>query len=142
MEAAKSIAVSKPPYKKKPFFLTGLNSAGALIVDDKGNLYASTNGPSTPAALVRYNADNIKPGAKPNIADPAGLPPNSYLATFTFDAKGDLYVANCGAPSTSAAGIDVYPLATKKFSSKLAPSVIYTNGYITSAGCAWGIAIN
>ncbi|MBV8149710.1 MAG: hypothetical protein JO092_11500 [Candidatus Eremiobacteraeota bacterium] len=138
--SSNSIAVLKPPYKGKPFFLTGLTNAGAVAADNDGNLYASTNGPSSAPALVRYNANNIKKGAKPDIIDTAGLPANSYLAGFAFTSKGDLYVANCG--NAGSAGIDVYPLSKKTFSAHLRPSVEYTNADITGAGCAWGIAIH
>ncbi len=134
-----SIGVLKPPYKQKDtYFLTGLTSSGGLAFDKTGNLYASTNGPSTSPALVRYNAGNLKSGAKPNIVDPTGLPGNSYLASLAFTANGDLYIANCGGTP----GIDVYPLGSKQFGSKLAPSVQYTNADITGAGCAWGIAVH
>ncbi|HET6276256.1 MAG TPA: hypothetical protein VFE16_10040 [Candidatus Cybelea sp.] len=135
-----SIAVSQPPYKGKPYFLTGLTSAGALGFDSHGNLYASSNGPTSSPALVRYSADNLKKGAKPSIADSAGLPADSYLAALDFTAKGDLYIANCGGPGSP--GIDVYPLSSNAFSSKLAPSLEYTNDDITSQGCAWGIAVH
>lgn len=135
-----SIAVLKPPYNGKPYFLTGLAKSGGLAFDKNGNLYASINGTSPTTALVRYNADNLKKGAKPNIVDSAGLPASSYLASLAFTAKGDLYVANCG--NTGSAGIDVYPLGSKQFGSKLAPSVEYTNADIAGAGCAWGIAVH
>lgn len=138
--SSESISVLKAPYTGKTYFLTGLTSAGALGFDSHGNLYASTNGPTSSPALVRYNADNLKKGAKPNILDSTGLPADSYLATLDFTAKGDLYVANCGGPGSP--GIDVYPLASKTFSSKLAPSLEYTNDDITSQGCAWGIAVH
>lgn len=138
--SAQSIAVEKPPYKAQPYFLTGLTNSGGLAFDQNGNLYASNNGSSTTPALVRYNADNLKSGAKPNIVDPTGLPASSYLASLAFTAKGDLYAANCG--NAGSAGIDVYPLSTKEFGPKLAPSVEYTNADITGAGCAWGIAVH
>ncbi|HEX3671682.1 MAG TPA: hypothetical protein VHT92_08270 [Candidatus Cybelea sp.] len=138
--SSQSIAVEKPPYTGQPYFLTGLTSSGGLGFDSHGNLYASSNGSSSTPALVRYDADNLKSGAKPNIVDPAGLPASSYLSSLAFTAKGDLYIANCG--NAGSAGIDVYPLGTKQFSSKLAPSVEYTNADITGAGCAWGIAVH
>ncbi len=134
-----SIAVVKPPYKKRDtYFLDGLTSPGGLTFDSNGNLYASTN-PSSGAALVRYNSNHLKKGATPSIVDPTGLPTGSYLAAYAFAPNGDLYVANCGGASSD--GIDVYPTGTQKFSSKLSPSVIYTNSDIQQAGCAWGIAI-
>jgi hypothetical protein len=138
--STESIAVEKPPYKQQPYFLTGLTKSGALGLDQSGNLYASINGSSTTPALVRYNADNLKSGAKPNVIDSTGLPAGSYLASLAFTAKGDLYAANCG--NAGSAGIDVYPLSSKKFGSTLAPSVEYTNADITGAGCAWGIAVH
>lgn len=134
-----SIAVIKPPYKKKDlYFLNGLTSPGGLAFDGKGNLYASSN-PSSGAALVRYGSNDLQKGDTPSIEDFTGLPSGSYLASYAFAPNGDLYVANCG--STASAGIDVYPTGTRKFSSKLAPSVLYTNADIAQAGCAWGIAI-
>lgn len=135
-----SIGVLKPPYKGKPYFLTGLTKSGALGFDQHGNLYASSNGSTSSPALVRYNADNLKSGAKPNVVDSAGLPAGSYLASLAFTAKGDLYAANCG--NAGSAGIDVYPLSTKQFGPKLAPSVEYTNADISGTGCAWGIAVH
>jgi|GEM_PF-3176474 len=132
-----SIAVATPPYKHEPYFLNGLTAPGGLMFDKSGNLYASSNG-SAPA-LVRYNSNNLKNGATPNIVDPTGLPASSYEAAFAFTAKGDLYAANCGNSGT--AGLDVWPLSAKKFTSKLPPSVQYTNADLQSVGCAWGIAI-
>jgi sugar lactone lactonase YvrE len=133
----KSIAVFKAPISNKtPFYLNGLNGPGGLIFDKKGNLYASNNGGS-PAAIVRYDSNHLAKGDKPSISDPKGLPSGTYEADFALSPTGDLYFANCG----SSPGVDVYPTSKKAFSSKLAPSVLYTNSYITGAGCAWGIAI-
>ena len=132
-----SIAVTKPPYTHKPYFLNGLTSPGGLAFDKDGNLYASTNGAKP--AVVRYNSIALKSGATPSIIDPTGLPPNSYEAAFAFTASGDLYAANCG--NAGSAGINVWPLSKNRFNPKLAPSVIYTNAQIQAAGCAWGIAI-
>ena len=134
-----SIGVLAPPYNGNPYFFNGLKSPGGLIFDNEGNLYSSTNGASG-AALVRYDSNNLQSGATPNAVDPAGLPSGSYLSSFAFAANGDLYVANCG--KASSAGIDVYPLGSQKLTSKLEPSVEYANSDITSAACAWGIAIH
>jgi len=134
---SRSIAVEKPPYKASPYYLEGLMYPGGLIFDKHGNLYASTNG--TPPAVVRYNSNHLQSGDKPNIVDPTGVPAGSYEAAFALTAKGDLYAANCGNAKT--AGIDVWPLGSKTFSARLAPSVLYTNSNLRLVGCAWGIAI-
>jgi hypothetical protein len=133
-----SIGVLKPPYKGKPYFLNGLTAPGGLAFDKQGDLYASTNASST-QGVVRYDSNDLKSGDTPSIVDSTGIPSGSYEAAFAFTAGGDLYAANCGPPG--AAGIDVWPLSKKRFSSSLAPSVRYTNSDITQAGCAWGIAI-
>ena len=132
-----SIGVLAKPYTGKPFWLNGLHSPGGLAFDKSGNLYASTNG-SAPA-VVRYNSNDLSNGDTPSIVDSAGLPAGSYGAAFAFTANGSLYAANCGNDST--AGIDVWPLSKKKFSSTLRPSVLYSNADVQEAGCAWGIAI-
>jgi sugar lactone lactonase YvrE len=132
-----SIAVAKPPYTSSPYFLDGLNSPGSLAFDRAGNLFSSSNGSA--AAVVRYDASDLKKGAKPSVVDPAGLPSSSYMSAFAFTSTGDLYVANCG--NSGSAGIDVYPTSRKQFSADLKPSVLYTNADIQGAGCAWGIAI-
>jgi sugar lactone lactonase YvrE len=129
-----SIAVFKTPISnKQPYFLNGLGSPGGLIFDKAGNLYASDGSPS---AVARYNANNLKSGAKPNIIDKTGVS-QAYASDFAISASGDLYFANCGA----SASIIAYPTGTKPFNSKLAPFVNFTDSYITGAGCAWGIAI-
>ncbi len=133
-----SIGVFAPPYTKKPYFLNGLTGTGGLAFDKHGNLYASSNGSST-QAVVRYDSTNLKSGDTPSIVDTTGIPASTYEAAFAFTAQGDLYAANCG--GSAADGIDVWPLSKKPFSSKLAPSVLYTNSDVTQAGCAWGIAI-
>jgi hypothetical protein len=69
--------------------------------------------------------------------DSAGLKGAPYAANFAWDASGNLYVADCG----NAANVRVYPLATKRFSSKLSPSVTHRNASLKTIGCAWGIAI-
>lgn len=132
-----SIAVDAKPYTGSPYFLDGLNKPGSLRFDKNGNLYSSTNG-SSGAALVRYDKNDLKSGDTPSIVDATGLPSSSYLSAFAFTSTGDLYVANCG--NSNSAGIDVYPTSRKQFSSKLAPSLLYSNADIEGAGCAWGIA--
>ena len=132
-----SIAVVKPPYTGQPYFLNGLTAPGGLAFDNAGNLYASSNG-STPA-VVRYNKKHLKSGDQPSVADLTGLGATTYEASFAFAANGDLYAANCGNNGT--AGIQVWPLGTKNFSSHLKPAVSYTNKKILQDGCAWGIAI-
>jgi sugar lactone lactonase YvrE len=133
----KSVAVVKPPYTGKPYFLNGLAAPGGLAFDSDGNLYASNNG-STPA-VVRYNKNHLRSGDTPSIVDSARLAAETYEASFAFNATGDLYAANCGNNGT--AGIQVWPLSLKRFSPHLKPSVRYTNRKIQRDGCAWGIAI-
>ena len=131
-----SIAIFGAPIKNKPpGFLDGLHGEGGLIFDRHGNLYASSDG--NPTAIARYNSDDLKNGDTPSILDSTKLPNEAYESDFALSAKGDLYFANCGTDPS----IDVYPTSKKAFSSKLAPSVVYTDSYITGAGCAWGIAI-
>jgi hypothetical protein len=134
-----SIAIFRAPIaNNQPKYLQGASAPGGLIFDKHGNLYASDN-TSTLNAIVRYNSSDLKPGSKPSIVDKTGLPKQSYEADFALSAKGDLYLANCG--NAGSAGVDVYPTSTKPFTSKLAPSVIYGNSYVSGVGCAWGIAI-
>lgn len=136
-----SIAVAPPPYTNKSavYYLTGLTSPGNLLFDSSGNLYASTNGASG-AGLARYDSDNLASGAVPNVVDYTGLPSGSYLASFAFTSDGDLYAANCGNIRT--AGIDIYPLGTKKLTKRLAPLRAFTDSKIVKARCVWGIAIH
>ena len=132
----KSIAIFPTPISnKKPHYLDGLVGEGGLIFDAKGNLYASSDG--NPTAIARYNSNDLASGDKPSIVDSTGLPDEGYESDFALTATGNLYFANCG----TSPSIFVYPTSTKTFSSKLAPSVDYTNTNITKAGCAWGIAI-
>jgi len=138
-DGANSIAVFKTPISnKKPFYLAGLDGPGGLMFDAKGNLYASSNGGSS-VGIARYNSGNLAKGDKPSILDSAGFPTGSYESDFALTKAGDLYYANCG--NASSVGVYVYPTSKKAFSSKLSPSVAYTNTYLQSAGCAWGIAI-
>jgi hypothetical protein len=132
-----SITVYKAPIssKTKPYFLDGLIYPGALAFDKDGNLYASTNGPSY-SATVRYDSDDLKSGSFPSIVDRLGLY-HAYGTSFAFGASGDLYVANCG----SGASVFVYPTGEKPFSSKLPPSLDYTDYQIEVTRCVWGIAV-
>lgn len=137
-----SIAVVKPPYSGSPYFLNGVSKPAGLAFDKAGNLYASTCGgctASATAAVVRYDSNGLKSGDSPSIVDPTGLPASSYLASFAFTAKGDLYAANCG--NSGSAGVDVYPTSEKAFTAHLAPSVEYKDSAMSAAGCAWGIAV-
>jgi hypothetical protein len=136
----KSIAVYRAPLTEAsvPKFLKGLTQPGGLTFDPRGDLYASSNPPHGPgAAIVRYDARHLMPGAKPSIVDKAGLTGNPYESNFAWDASGNLYVADCG----SSANVRVYPLATKPFSPKLSASVTHRNASLTTIGCAWGLAI-
>ena len=139
----KSIAVFKAPITSASvpaFFLNGLNYPGGLIFDAQGNLYASSQPSGGQSLIVRYNSNNLTSGAVPNIVNPTGLGRQNYEAAFAFDAAGNLFVADCGAPNNGA-GIRSYPTGTTPFSSTLAPSATYTNATINSIGCVWGIAI-
>ena len=138
-----SIAVFTAPVTSSStpaFFLNGLRAPGGLIFDAQGNLYASSNPPAAQHTIVRYNSNNLLSGAVPNIVNPTGLGTANYEAAFTFDAAGNLYVADCGAPNNGA-GIRSYPTGTNLFSATLAPSATYTNSNINTVGCVWGITI-
>lgn len=134
-----SIAVDAPPYNTYPFFLSGLTSPGNLAFDKNGNLYTSSNA-YPQASIVRYNSNDLQSGDTPSIVDTTGIPSASFMSSFAFDAKGNLYAANCG--GASVAGVAMYPTGKKPFSSKLAPTVTYTNSEIESAACVWGIAVH
>jgi sugar lactone lactonase YvrE len=138
--STRSIAVYDAPISEAsvPTFLKGLIAPGGLTFDKQGDLYASSN-PSNGkgAAIVRYDAGKLKPGAKPSVVDKAGLKGGPYEANFAWDASGNLYVADCG----SIANVRVYPLATKAFTSKLSPSVTHRDASFDEVECAWGLAI-
>ena len=137
-----SIAVFRAPVtntSSPAFYLNGLVAPGGLIFDAQGNLYASSHQTAQPKAIVRYNSNNLVSGARPNIVNTLG-PTQGYEAAFAFDAAGNLYVADCGAPGNGA-GIRSYSTATSPFSSTMVPSATYTNATINSIGCVWGIAI-
>ncbi len=139
-----SIAVFTAPVTSASvpaFYLNGLTGPGGLIFDAQGNLYASNHPNGGQTSIVRFNSNNLVSGALPNIVDPTGLGTQNYEAAFAFDAAGNLFVADCGAPSNGA-GIRSYPTATTPFSSTLAPSATYTNSTINTIGCVWGIAIH
>jgi hypothetical protein len=139
-----SIAVFTAPVTSASapaYHLNGLYAPGTVQFDSHGNLYASTGSSSNQTGIARYNSNNLMSGAMPDIVDQTGLGTQNYGAAFTFDALGNLFVADCGAP-TNGAGIRSYPTATTPFSSTLAPSATYTNSTINSIGCVWGIAIH
>jgi hypothetical protein len=102
----------------------------------RGNLYAMDQDTSY-SAVARYNANDLKPGAKPSIVDKYGLPGAFSPVDFSLSSDGDLYVTNCSGYS----GVIVFPTSRKPFSSALAPSVIYRNSVIQTNACVWGIAI-
>ena len=138
-----SIAVFKAPITSASvpaFYLNGLTGPGGLIFDAQGNLYASNHPNGGQKSIVRYNSNNLVSGALPNIINPTGLGTQNYEAAFAFDAAGNLFVADCGAPNAGA-GIRSYPTATSAFSATLAPSATYTNASINTVGCVWGITI-
>jgi hypothetical protein len=130
-----SIAVYTTPSNRQPYFLTGLQRPGGLIFDAAGNLYASDNSKSL-SAIVRYNSDHLKAGAKPDVVDSTGLS-GTFEESFALTSAGDLYFSNCG----THASVYWYPTSKKPFTSSLAPSLDYTNRYINSVRCVWGIAI-
>lgn len=138
-----SIAVFTAPVTSASvpaYYLNGLWFPGTILFDSHGNLYASTGSTSHQTGIARYNSNNLMSGATPDILDQTGLGINNYGAAFTFDAAGNLFVADCGNNGT--AGIRSYPVASTPFSSTLTPSATYTNAKISSVGCVWGIAIH
>ncbi|HEY6325217.1 MAG TPA: hypothetical protein VIW73_01700 [Candidatus Cybelea sp.] len=131
-----SIAVfAAPASNRPPYFLNGLHQPGGLIFDAAGNLYGSDNFSSF-SAIVRYNSNNLKAGARPDIVDRTSLTEIAER-NFALTSSGDLYFTNCGVHPS------VYRYATsrKPFTAKLAPSIDYTNNQIRAVGCVWGIAI-
>ena len=138
--STRSIAMYDAPISEAsvPTFLKGLPGPGGLTFDKHGDLYASSNSSKGEgAAIVRYDAGDLKPGAKPSVIDKAGLEGEPYEANFAWDASGNLYVADCG----SDANVRVYPLATKPFTSKLSPSITHRDPSFDTDECAWGLAI-
>lgn len=133
-----SVAIfSKPIKNSKPKYLDGLYNPTGLIFDKKGNLYAMDDSTTAVHAVVRYDGNELKPGAKPSVVNDHGLPGAFSPVDFALSGDGDLYLTNC----SSYAGIIVFPTSTKAFTNTLSPSVIYTNSYTLGVGCAWGIAI-
>lgn len=133
---SKAIAVFKAPISNRtPYYLKGAAGPAGLVFDGSGNLFVSVN--AATGAIAEYASDNLKPGDKPSVIDSTGIAANAYGADLAFDAAGNLYDADCG----DTAGIYSYPTATKKFTSKLAPS-FYSNSGIETIGCVWGIAIH
>ena len=130
-----SVAVfTAPVSNRQPYFLNGLDNPVGLAFDAAGNLYASDNYASL-SAIVRYDSDHLKAGARPDVVNMTALH-EIFEADFAFTASGDLYFTNCGTfPS-----IDWYPTSRQPFTARLAPSVSYSDDAI-DAGCAWGIAI-
>jgi len=138
--STRSIAMYRAPITEAstPKFLKGLVYPGGLTVDGNGDLYASTNPLNGKgAAIVRYDAGDLKAGAKPSVVDKAGLTGIPYEANFAWDASGNLYVADCG----SVANVRIYPLATRAFTSKLAASVTHRDPAFDQVECAWGLAV-
>lgn len=115
--------------------LTGVNAPFDVAFDKSGNLYSS--GTLAAQGVAMWNANNLGPGATPNVFDHTGLSAGFSLQQLTFDPFGNLYVADCGATGK----IYVYPTATTAFSAALAP-VAYSDANIAAAGCVEGIAIH
>jgi DNA-binding beta-propeller fold protein YncE len=127
---------AQPIENKQPYYLDGINGPGGLAFDAHGNLYAASNNGAT-GAMAQYASGHLRSGDKPSVVDSTGIKANPYGSDLAFDHAGNLYDGDCG----GTAGIYAYPLAGKKFSSKLAPA-FYTNKGILSVGCVWGLAIH
>lgn len=126
---------AQPIENKKPYQLGGVTNPAGLTFDKNGNLFAASNEGST-GAIVEYPSTDLHSGNKPAVVDSTGINASPYGSDLQFDAAGDLYDGDCGADP----GIYTYPLATKKFTSKLRPA-FYTNAPITSFGCVWSEAL-
>jgi hypothetical protein len=126
---------AQPIQNRQPYYLDGVDDPGALAFDAHGNLFAASNDGST-GSIVEYRSTDLHSGDKPNVVDPTGIDASPYGSDLGFDKAGNLYDGDCG----NTAGIYTYPLATKKFTSHLAPS-FYTNSVIAQFGCVWGLAI-
>jgi hypothetical protein len=136
---ANSIAVFTTPITNTAsYFLDGVNGPGGLIFDSQGNLYVFNSTAAGPGSLDRFNSNNLGSGATPNTADPSGLSGAPYGAAFALDKDGNLYMADCG----NEAGIKEYPAVATSFAATEAPSVVFSDGAITTTGCVWGIAIH
>jgi streptogramin lyase len=112
--------------------ITGLATPVTLAFDKSGDLFSS----GSAQGAAEYLASNLASGATPNVLNPTGLASGFFAEQFTFDAVGNLYVADCG----STAKIYVYPTATQVFSSTLAP-ITYSDANILASKCVEGIAI-
>ncbi len=134
---ATNIAVfAQPISNQQPYFLKGITNPGGIAFDSLGNLFASSNNGST-NAIVKYASNDLRAGKKPTVVDATGIAPHAFGSDLAFDKAGNLYDGDCG----DFAGIYTYPLASKKFTSKLAPT-FYTNTKITNVGCVWGLAVH
>jgi hypothetical protein len=127
---------AQPIQNRQPYYLDGVGNPGALAFDAHGNLFAASNEGST-GAIVEYRSGDLRSGDKPDVVDSTGIQAGPYGSDLGFDKAGNLYDGDCG----NTAGIYTYPLATKKFTSHLAPS-FYTNSTILQFGCVWGLAIH
>jgi secreted PhoX family phosphatase len=92
--------------------LTGLTQPDALAFDSAGNLYSGDSSGN----LVRFNA-GFALGATPNIVDPTATSTLSDSSNMSFDANGNLYIADCGTTVT------VFTAVATTFSATSAPSV-------------------
>jgi len=126
---------AQPIQNQQPYYLKGITDPGGLTFDAHGDLYASSNAGSI-GATVEYLSTDLHSGNKPTVVDATGIMNSPYGSDLEFDKAGNLYDADCG----SSPGIYTYPLATKKFSPKLAPS-FYTNTTISNFGCAWSVGL-
>jgi sugar lactone lactonase YvrE len=115
--------------------LTGVNTPFDVAFDRAGNLYSS--GTLAAQGVAMWNANNLGPGATPNVLNHTGLSAGFSPQQLAFDPFGNLYVADCG----TTAKIYVYPTATTAFSTTLAP-VVYSDANIVAANCVEGIAIH
>ena len=131
-----AITVFKAPISnRKPYYLKGVIAPSGLSFDTRGNLFVTSNGKT--GTIAEYASGHLKSGSDPTVVDRTGLATSPYGADLNFDAAGNLYDADC----SSTPGVYSYPTATKKFSSKLAPT-FYTNQTITTIGCVWGVAVH
>ena len=127
---------AQPIQNQQPYYLKGITNPGGIAFDKSGNLYAASNGAST-GAIAQYASGHLHSGDKPSVVDRKGIKAGPYGSDLQFDSAGNMYDGDCG----GTAGIYTYPLASKKFTSKLAPA-FYTNKGILNVGCVWGLAIN
>lgn len=114
--------------------LAGVNFPVSVAFDKAGDLFSSGTFPAQ--GTVMWNSSNLGSGATPNVVDATGLLVGFNALQMTFDAAGNLYVADCGTTGR----LYVYPTATQAFSTTLAPFV-YTDANITAQKCVEGVAI-